>query len=156
MRWLLLAVVWLLCLGVPVAFINWQPGRSASGAPKQVSAAPGQWSLQWHSSVALAADPFAMDDEAGLRLALDGERWQWQEVAADERGQQDLPKLRLEPQRVTLHALPASGQAAGAIRLRLLRDEEAMAEQVWWVEPGEVLSASWQVDIPRLERQRGR
>lgn len=156
MRWLAVLLIWVLCLGLPLAFISWKPTRGAGTPAISVPSAPGDWAVQWESSVALAADPFAMDEEAALRISLDGQRWQWSQWAAHQRGEQALPTLRLRPQRITLHALPKTGQQAGALRVRLLRDDEVMAEDAWWIESGKPLSVSWEVDIARLERQRGR
>ncbi|TVR43701.1 MAG: hypothetical protein EA402_08975 [Planctomycetota bacterium] len=155
MRWLALVVIWLLALGLPLGFVQWAP-KPAPAARLVVSTAEGHWALDWQSSIALAVDPFAFDDEMALRFSLDGQRYTRESLQAQQVQRQELGDLRLRQQQLNIHALPAPGQPSGALRLRLLRDEEVMAEQVWWIEAGQPLSASWDLDIPRWERQRGR
>ncbi len=155
MRPILALLVATTILGGLRLYMELRPTRTATFAQEPETLAAGRFALEITLSFAAGPDPFALDlDQAPSLLVLfrGAELLRVSEPvdAGIPVRREDLPQIAAGANEFFVRATPQDPdpRTARAVRLRLLRDEQPIAEQSLWSLSGEVVEGAVVLRVP--------
>jgi hypothetical protein len=164
MRPVLAICVWFVLLGGLALFMHSKHERSGFRSFESKPAAGG-FSLEVTPTFAVEPDPFALrtgstEQPAALLVKVNGREVLRREDKVDEGAPltvQNVSGMIEGPNELYLEANPPLAQAnkAHAVRVKVARDGEQIADKTLWSEPGVKLAATFRVDVqPREEKRK--
>ncbi|NUN47512.1 MAG: hypothetical protein HUU15_01615 [Candidatus Brocadiae bacterium] len=156
MRLLLAALAWVVCVG---GVALWTSARTAvgSGTPPARAGAEGVFTVEATVSFAAEPDLFALETEgekaAALRVTVNGAevlRAESRVLPGRPLVSAPAPAVFAGRNELFVQAHPPQRDLARshAVRIRVLRDGEPVAERTFWTVPGTPLAETFPLDIP--------
>ena len=155
MRFLLTAAIWIVFAGSVALFTT---RRDARGPVMSYARGPakGVFAVEVTASFSAEPDPFALDTgkakPAGLVVRVNGvEAIRAANVRPGEALRAEPVKAVLEGKNeLFIEASPPQDQInrSHAIRVRILRDGEPVAERTFWSEPGTPIATAFPLEVP--------
>jgi len=155
MRPLLAALILGTLLGGLKLYMTVRPSRAVSASTKPETTAAGRFALDVTLSFAAGPDPFALEsDNAPSLLVLH----RGQEIIRENTvlapgtivRREDLASVAIGANEFFLRATPQdmNSLAARAVRLRVYRDGNPIAQETLWSEPGGAVEGAIVVNVP--------
>ncbi|MEK7468905.1 MAG: hypothetical protein AAB074_16140 [Planctomycetota bacterium] len=155
MRFLLTALIWVVFVGSVALFTSRRDARGPVASYAR-AAAKGIFAVEVTASFTAEPDPFALDTgkakPAGLVVRVNGVE------AIRAATVKPGAAIRVEPVAAVLEgknelfieAYPPADQLnrSHAIRVRILRDGEPVAERTFWSEPGTPIATAFPLEVP--------
>lgn len=163
MRLILVAAVWVVFVGGVALYVA-RRDEHGDIASYEARPAAGTFSVEVTTSFPVEADPFALTaggaTAAGLILKVNGvevlRRTEGVKVG-EATVASPVPAVVVGKNELFIEAHPPQDQLlrSQAVRVRVLRDGEPVAEKTFWSEPGVPLSATFPLEVPAEAKKEG-
>lgn len=147
---LLLAIAVFGTLAAYERFVDTLPANHESAA--EIPTAKGKFAVEVMLSFDAAKDAFTLEDDPAVVVRMGGKEL----IRRDERAtagevlrSDDVPGIVTGRNAFLIHAMPAEEHAArrSAVQVRILRDDEVIAENTLWSAPGQPVDGEVVVEV---------